>query len=298
MSQFQGGVSSIQLHHMARLELRWVWLVALWCRGTTESSKCSNTLPSTMPKFAFEVDSGRQNRGSQMKYIALLISAVISAISIPAHSAVISGTVSGGSVNGFGSFVKLNAATAGFAVGNDNFNTKNLYAFDERQGVTLTAALAANLGLTNIAFGTRINSHFVFFDPRARETLQGNVTFDSPVIAAITLRPQLIGSNYLGNANVTYLTPASFGLEPGTDFVTLSSPDANSIRINFLTADSPGDHFRIITAAPVAAVPEPATWALMILGFGLIGGAIRQRNRQNSKSSRSLSDQRSPLQMQ
>lgn len=27
----------------------------------------------------------------------------------------------------------------------------------------------------------------------------------------------------------------------------------------------------------VAAVPEPATWAMMILGFGLIGGAMRRR---------------------
>jgi hypothetical protein len=234
-----------------------------------------------------------------MKFTAFLASAIFMAtISIPAHGAVISGNLNGGSVNGIGSFVKLDPIAIGFSVGNDNFNTKNLYAFDERQGATLTAALAANLGITNIPVGTRINSHFLFFDPLARETLQGNVIFDTPVIAAITLRPQLIGSNYLGNANVTYVTPASFGLEPGTDFVTLSSPNANSIRINFLTADSPGDHFRIITAAPVAAVPEPATWALVILGFGLIGGAIRQRNRQNSKSSRSLSDQRSPLQMQ
>lgn len=30
---------------------------------------------------------------------------------------------------------------------------------------------------------------------------------------------------------------------------------------------------------PGAVVPEPATWALMILGFGLIGGALRQRSR-------------------
>jgi hypothetical protein len=26
-------------------------------------------------------------------------------------------------------------------------------------------------------------------------------------------------------------------------------------------------------------VPEPATWAMMILGFGLIGGAMRRRIR-------------------
>lgn len=31
------------------------------------------------------------------------------------------------------------------------------------------------------------------------------------------------------------------------------------------------------TAVPVAGVPEPATWVMMLLGFGLIGGALRQR---------------------
>jgi hypothetical protein len=33
-----------------------------------------------------------------------------------------------------------------------------------------------------------------------------------------------------------------------------------------------------LTAGPVAApVPEPATWALMIMGFGALGGTIRRR---------------------
>lgn len=30
---------------------------------------------------------------------------------------------------------------------------------------------------------------------------------------------------------------------------------------------------------PLAAVPEPATWALMVSGFGLVGGALRRRTR-------------------
>ncbi|WP_051137239.1 PEPxxWA-CTERM sorting domain-containing protein [Novosphingopyxis baekryungensis] len=33
--------------------------------------------------------------------------------------------------------------------------------------------------------------------------------------------------------------------------------------------------------AIAGAVPEPATWALMLLGFGFVGGAMRQRKRQN-----------------
>ena len=37
-----------------------------------------------------------------------------------------------------------------------------------------------------------------------------------------------------------------------------------------------GDNF---TASLGAAVPEPATWGLMILGFGAIGGAMRVQRR-------------------
>lgn len=32
-----------------------------------------------------------------------------------------------------------------------------------------------------------------------------------------------------------------------------------------------------VTLAPLAAVPEPAAWAMMIVGFGLAGGAMRRR---------------------
>lgn len=38
-------------------------------------------------------------------------------------------------------------------------------------------------------------------------------------------------------------------------------------------------------AFEVAAVPEPATWAFMILGFGAIGGAMRRQRKANVKVS-------------
>jgi hypothetical protein len=43
-----------------------------------------------------------------------------------------------------------------------------------------------------------------------------------------------------------------------------------------------GDNFRgsIIDNISVAAVPEPATWLMMIAGFGLIGGMMRRRKPQ------------------
>jgi hypothetical protein len=34
-----------------------------------------------------------------------------------------------------------------------------------------------------------------------------------------------------------------------------------------------------VSLGPVAAVPEPATWAMMLLGFGAIGLAVRRRRR-------------------
>lgn len=197
-------------------------------------------------------------------------------------AAIVVGNVTGGSIasaNPAGAFVKLDPSAGGFSVGQNNFNTNTIYGFDEQQGFTLTAELAANLGLTSIAAGTRVNSHFLFFDPLLTQTAQATVVFDTPVLAAITLRPQLMASNFLGASRVTYLTPSSVGLESGIDFLRLGAPDANSIRITNLNADSPGDHFRILTLAPALAVPEPATWLQMLVGFGLLGSVLRGRAR-------------------
>ena len=36
-------------------------------------------------------------------------------------------------------------------------------------------------------------------------------------------------------------------------------------------------NFRVSSFTPSGAVPEPASWALMIVGFGLTGGAMRRR---------------------
>ena len=35
--------------------------------------------------------------------------------------------------------------------------------------------------------------------------------------------------------------------------------------------------YTLATFAPTSAVPEPATWSMMIVGFGVIGGAVRRR---------------------
>lgn len=45
---------------------------------------------------------------------------------------------------------------------------------------------------------------------------------------------------------------------------------------------APSDTITVSIGSGVAAVPEPATWAMLLLGFGVIGGAIRRRRSQSA----------------
>jgi choice-of-anchor C domain-containing protein len=52
--------------------------------------------------------------------------------------------------------------------------------------------------------------------------------------------------------------------------------DATTARLTFSSAQK-GAYGAALDNVGIAAVPEPATWALMILGFGAVGGAMRRR---------------------
>jgi PEP-CTERM motif len=66
---------------------------------------------------------------------------------------------------------------------------------------------------------------------------------------------QLLGANFTGTAT-------------GNGALELFYWDSNS-----------GDNFGEISVTALAGIPEPATWAFMIMGFGLAGGALRQATR-------------------
>ena len=48
------------------------------------------------------------------------------------------------------------------------------------------------------------------------------------------------------------------------------------------TSGGSGSYGGVISFTPVAAVPEPAAWAMMILGLGLAGAALRRQRQQIS----------------
>ncbi|WP_207790719.1 PEPxxWA-CTERM sorting domain-containing protein [Thermaurantiacus tibetensis] len=200
----------------------------------------------------------------------VLGAAAATLLATAASAAVTGGAITGGTASP-GTFVIL---TPPFAVGNNNQQVNNrLFAWNEKQNVLLTAPLVTDLGGTILA-GTRVASHGVVFDPVATRTVKGFVTFDRPILGVIWQTSRLVATDgLLGLPTITYNSPSARGLEardiPGTSFA------GNTLLINDWQASSPGDNIRVITAA----VPEPATWAMLITGFGMVGFALRRRQR-------------------
>ncbi len=102
-----------------------------------------------------------------------------------------------------------------------------------------------------------------------------------------------------GDTDTPYLT--SLGLDSWNDVTTLFTPFADNLgnQSNAVRDINPGDasgnllfigaglfselnkidNFKIATLTAAPAVPEPASWALMIGGFALAGAAMRRRAR-------------------
>jgi len=97
--------------------------------------------------------------------------------------------------------------------------------------------------------------------------------------------PLNLGGQYGGTA--LYDTAASVGLPYGptvwrhqnikSRFVTFDIYGCNSAGFAHNGCGLGEVAFRSTALAPVGVVPEPATWAMMILGFGGVGATLRRR---------------------
>jgi hypothetical protein len=158
----------------------------------------------------------------------------------------------------------------GFTVGNNNQQSNNLFAFDEKANAPLLINVTAEFGGALTA-GTRYNSHYVFFDPGPSRRAIGSVRFDDNIVAVFTSRTTDLATDpSFGKPGVNYLSPTNRGLESGDTISVIG----NQLNIDW-TASNPGDYVRVLTLA--RAVPEPASWALMLTGFGIVGAAARRR---------------------
>lgn len=74
--------------------------------------------------------------------------------------------------------------------------------------------------------------------------------------------------------------PTTLSDQPGPGNAFPSVPGDNAFAFQWNRTLGAGQSFfvsQISTYSPTAAVPEPASWAMMIGGFGLVGSALRRR---------------------
>jgi len=173
----------------------------------------------------------------------------------------LSGSVTGGSAfSAGGQFVQLCEPIG--PVGNDNFQTADLFAFEEAQNVILAAPLTTDEGpFPTIATGSLISSYYVAFDPGASLNTVGSIQFPGTILGVMTSTATLTASDSLGAATGTYLNPGLRGLESGIDSVSVAGTTLDVV----LTANSPGDYVRVIVAGTPAPVPSMGPVGLGIL---------------------------------
>ena len=95
----------------------------------------------------------------------------------------------------------------------------------------------------------------------------------APGTANISFGTNLISPFQIQSAN---FAPAQFG-GPTLFSGAPGNPTFNLGTFNLFSIANGNSTLTISRAVTVAAVPEPATWAMMLLGFGGIGVAMRRR---------------------
>lgn len=111
----------------------------------------------------------------------------------------------------------------------------------------------------------------VFGQPSTDFTNRGTVVYDANTLGGYGSFPNMTTVPFTNGDNFLGLRVTSGGQDYyGFAFTT------NSTFNGFAFETSPGVGITATTKF-AAAVPEPATWALLILGFGTIGGAMRRR---------------------
>ncbi|WP_185965014.1 PEPxxWA-CTERM sorting domain-containing protein [Glacieibacterium frigidum] len=127
--------------------------------------------------------------------------------------------------------------------------------------------------------------------------LSTNNRFDTVVLDGFAPGIQAAGGFFFGSdingfttaaTSITILATDSSGtvteiaLNPTTSTFRGFITDSTLVSLSFLIGDEIGvwpslDNLHLGVVADGPVVPEPATWALMIAGFGMVGAAMRRR---------------------
>jgi hypothetical protein len=129
-----------------------------------------------------------------------------------------------------------------------------------------------NFGNSSVAESATLSTGAFVGDGNRAGTFRDNVSFlDDTGLCLNSSRP--IG---ILDAN---LEPCVLGVITANDLAVF---DAIGYNLNFDILAQPGFRFdtsQVFGLAGLASVPEPTTWAMMLIGFGFAGSAMRRRRR-------------------
>ncbi|WP_419808766.1 FxDxF family PEP-CTERM protein [Sphingomonas sp.] len=105
-------------------------------------------------------------------------------------------------------------------------------------------------------------------------TIGLNRVSPAPFGGVFTLTGTLNGSPVSYDVNYSGTINTADSITLGGNYLNIGG---TGVHINPLTLGGGIGTYEGILSATVGGVPEPATWALMILGFGAVGFALRRR---------------------
>ncbi len=205
--------------------------------------------------------------------------------------------------------VQAQAAITVTGIDRSTYATNRTDIFDESAGATIVASTPIGVGPREAAIGRAAGDaleSLIFAD---FNTLNQSFTLRTP--SAVTVSGfnlfLLDDSQFFPNSpDRTFLRVSVSGSTDGTNFTLLESTALTQyfqtygsplIRVSATFAPGTYQFFRFdglgspsvglsggrvveldgVSGTISGAVPEPATWATMILGFGLVGGTMRRR---------------------
>ena len=155
----------------------------------------------------------------------------------------------------------------------------NITSYYAAQGVTFSTLYQdyAYSGSFPPDLSGGVGANFPTSNP-AGNAVNFTINFSSPVsnaAFAIVTDNAATFTTFLGATQVDSVSYVG-GYVPGADIVSFTNSNFDTIQFS-----GSGDNAVIIDNlgfnAGTAAVPEPTTWALMLLGFGMVGYAMRKR---------------------
>jgi hypothetical protein len=125
------------------------------------------------------------------------------------------------------------------------------------------------LGNPAIALNNIESAYTLTFDTPVRAFL-GQVTWGRSGYAGYATRMSAYDANGAQLDAVDFVINGQQQLSKGFYGFSYAGPDIKSIVFN-------NDFIAVRNISIMSAVPEPAAWAMMIIGFGLVGGSLRRQ---------------------